>query len=155
MNKKIRKAVRTYLVKDNQVVVIKYKVGDQRKNGYYDIPGGKIEEGETSEEAAIREFQEETGIEIINPKYIGNLICEYPEKIFDLDVYIAYEYSGEPIPTEENDSFWIDIDKIVKEEKIFSDIYLLDYKNKHLFSLNKPFKLNFVCDDHHRILDIK
>ena len=45
MDKKIRKAVRTYLIKDNKVVVINYK---QHDNGYYDIPGGKIEESETS-----------------------------------------------------------------------------------------------------------
>ena len=58
MNKKIRKAVRTYLIKNNKVVVIRYK---QHDNGYYDIPGGKIEDGETPDETSIREFKEETG----------------------------------------------------------------------------------------------
>ena len=59
MDKKIRKAVRTYLIKDNKIVVINYKNHD---TGYYDIPGGKIEENETPEETSIREFKEETGI---------------------------------------------------------------------------------------------
>ena len=45
MNKTIREAVRCFLVKDSKVVVIKYKSGNI-KEGYYDIPGGKIEEGE-------------------------------------------------------------------------------------------------------------
>ena len=35
MNKKIRKAVRTYLIEDNKVVVIKYNEHDK---GYYDMP---------------------------------------------------------------------------------------------------------------------
>lgn len=48
MDKPIRKAVRCFLIKNNQVVVIKYKQGN-RKQGYYDIPGGKIETGETPE----------------------------------------------------------------------------------------------------------
>ena len=43
MDKKIRKAVRTYLIKDNKIVVINYKNHDI---GYYDIPGGKIEKNE-------------------------------------------------------------------------------------------------------------
>ena len=47
MDKPIRKAVRCYLVKDNKVVVTKYKEGN-KKAGYYEIPGGKIEEGETT-----------------------------------------------------------------------------------------------------------
>lgn len=39
---------------------------------YYDIPEGKIEECENSIDTSIREFKEETGIEIINQKYKGN-----------------------------------------------------------------------------------
>ena len=39
--------------------------------GGWEFPGGKIEEGETSEEAAIREMIEETGLQILNLKYKG------------------------------------------------------------------------------------
>ena len=82
MDKLIRKAVRCYLIKDNKVVVTKYKDGN-KKSGYYDITGGKIEEGESPEETAIREMKEETGIDIKNLKYKGNMIIEYPNRIFD------------------------------------------------------------------------
>ena len=41
MDKKIRKAIRTFLIKDNKIVVIKYKEHDRR---YYDIPGWKIKD---------------------------------------------------------------------------------------------------------------
>lgn len=94
MNKKIRKAVRTFLINDNNVVATKYKT--EQNLDYYDIPGGKIEEGETSQEAAIREFKEETGIKIIDQQYKGNVIIEYPNMIFDFDVFIAKEYDGTP-----------------------------------------------------------
>lgn len=80
MDKPIRKAVRCYLIKDDKVVVTKYKEGN-RKEGYYDIPGGKMEEGESPIQTAIREMKEETGITIKNLKNKGNMIIEYPNRI--------------------------------------------------------------------------
>ena len=55
--KQVRKAVRTFLINDNKVIVIKYKTN--KNMGYYDIPGGKIEENESAIDASIREFKEE------------------------------------------------------------------------------------------------
>lgn len=46
MTKKIRNAIRTFLIKDNQVICTKYKIGNV---GYVDIPGWKIELDETSQ----------------------------------------------------------------------------------------------------------
>lgn len=145
MKSKIRKAVRVFLIKDNKVVAIKYK----RKIDidYYDIPGGKIEENETSEQAAIRKFKEETGIEIKNPVYKGNVIVEYPKRIFDFDIYITNTYIGEPKEFEENSSMWIDIEKLMKEEKVFPSIEIL----KHLFN-NEDILLTIHCDENHRII---
>ena len=64
----------------NKVVAIKYTTNNK---GFYDIPGGKIENNETSIDAAIREFKEETTIDIRNPKYADNLIVEYPNKEYN------------------------------------------------------------------------
>ena len=55
MDKKVRKAVRTFLIKDNKVIATRYKTKINFE--YYDIPGGKIEDSETSEQASIREFK--------------------------------------------------------------------------------------------------
>ena len=144
MDKKIRKAVRTYLIKDNKVVVINYK---QRDNGYYDIPGGKIEEGETSEEASIREFKEETGITITKQHCIGHNTIEYPERIFEFDIFIADEYSGEPLEFEENYSMWINVDDLYKEERLFPSIEVI--KN-----LKDGMNLKVECDSCHNIMKI-
>ena len=62
MDKPIRKAVRCYLIKDNNVVAAKYKQGN--KEGYYDIPGGKIEEGELPEQTVIREMKQRKNLQI-------------------------------------------------------------------------------------------
>ncbi len=144
MNKKIRKAVRTYLIKDNKVVVINYK---QHDNGYYDIPGGKIEDGEKPEETSIREFREETGITITKQHYIGHNTIEYPERIFDFDIYIVDDFVGIPLDFEENNSMWINIDDLYKEDKLFPSIEVIKY-------LKENMNLKIECDSNNNIISI-
>lgn len=147
MDKKIRKAVRTFLINKNNVVVTKYKT--QKNLDYYDIPGGKIEAGETSPEASIREFKEETGIQIINQQYKGNVIIEYPNMVFDFDVYIAKEYDGTPSEFEENYSMWINIDELLNQDKKIPSIEILKYINL------ENIKLKIYVDENHNILKIE
>lgn len=154
MDKPIRKAVRCYLIKDNEVVVTKYKKGN-KKEGYYDIPGGKIEEGEIPKQTAIREMKEETGIEIQNLKYKGIMTIEYPDRMFIFDTFITKEYEGEPQEFEENTSEWIDIDELLKKEKILSNIILLDkFFIKGLIDDNRNFNLHIKVDEQENILGI-
>ena len=144
-DKKIRKAVRTYLIEDDKIVVIKYKKHD---NGYYDIPGGKIEENESPTKASIREFKEETGIDILKQHYIGNNIIEFPDRIFDFDIYIVDEYKGKPLDFEENNSMWVDLNKIQNEEKIFPSIKAIKY-------LKDNMNLRIYCESNDVIIEIK
>lgn len=140
MDKPVRKAVRCYLIKDNKVVAIKYKTG--RKRGYYDIPGGKIEEGETPKQTAIREVMEETGLSISNPVYKGNITIEYPNRIYDFDIFISNEFEGKIQEFQENTSVLIDINTLL-DKKTLSTIIILDrvfiqglIDNKYNFNMN-------------------
>ena len=147
MDKKNRKAVRTFLINKNNVVAIKYKT--EKNLDYYDIAGGKIEDGETSSQASIREVKEETGIQIISQKYKGNVIIEYPNMIFDFDVYIVKEYDGIPAEFAENDSMWINIDELLKKDKKFASIEILKYINL------EDIKLKIYVDENHNILKVE
>ena len=135
-------------------MVTKYKKGN-KKEGYYDIPGGKIEEGESPKQTAIREMKEETGIEIQNLKYKGIMTIEYPDRLFIFDTFITKEYEGEPQEFEENTSEWIDIDELLKKEKILSNIILLDkFLIKGLIDDNRNFNLHIKVDEQENILGI-
>ena len=154
MDKPIRKAVRCYLVKDNKVVVTKYKEG-KKKAEYYDIPGGKIEGEETPEQTAIREMKEETGLKIRNLKYRGNMTIEYPNRIFDFDVFICNECEGKPQDFEENTSEWIEINELLKKEKILSNIMILDrFFIKGLTDEKCKFKMQIQVDEKENILSV-
>lgn len=123
--KPIRNAVRCILIENEKVVVTKYK-GSNKKAGYYEIPGGKIEEGETPEEAAIREFKEETGMCVTNLRRRGTLVIEYPNRIFHFEVFITHDYKGKPMDFVENSAEWIEISEVLKKEKKLTSFILLD-----------------------------
>lgn len=123
--KPVRKAVRTFLINNNNVIIIKYK--NNKNKDYYDIPGGKIEENENSIDASIREFKEETGIEIVSQQYKGNVIIEYPNMIFDFDIYLVNDYNGNPQDFEENYSMWINIEDLLSENKKFPSVEIIKY----------------------------
>ena len=141
MEKIFRKAVRTYLIKDGKVVVIKYKTHDE---GFFDIPGGKIEDGESGEETSKREFKEETGVTIMKQHYIGHSVVEYPERIYDFDVFVVDEYAGEPTEFGENYSMWMDIEELLKEEKVFPSVVMTK-------DLKDGMDVRVECDADHNI----
>lgn len=154
MDKPIRKAVRCYLIKDNKVVVTRYKQGN-RKEGYYDIPGGKIEDGEIPTQTAIREMKEETGITVKNLKYKGSMTVEYPDRKFMFDTFITNEYEEEPQEFKENTSEWIDIKELLQKEKILSNIMILDrFFINGLIDDNYNFNMYIVVDEQEDILKI-
>ncbi len=78
------------IVVDKERVLLLWR----KKNGntYFVFPGGGKEEGETIEEAVVREAMEETSIKVKVEKYLYGLINEITESHFYLCSYI----SGEP-----------------------------------------------------------
>ena len=144
MNKKVRKGVRTFLIRDGKIVITRYKT--EKNKDYYDVPGGKIEENETSMEASVREFSEETGLEILKQSYKGHVIIEYPEMIFDFDIYIVDEYQGSPLNFIENDSMWIDIEKLFLNDKKFPCVEIIKY-----LEYNRV-ELVITSDENHNVL---
>lgn len=127
MDKPVRKAVRCFVIDGDKVLVIKYK-SPHVMAGWYDIPGGKIEEGETPTQTAVREVREETALDISKLKRKGNLVVEYPERIFDFEVFCAEEFSGAPKDLTENSSEWIAISELLSKDNIFSCTQLLNNK---------------------------
>lgn len=149
MIKKTRNAVRTFLIRNNQVICTRYKIDNI---GFIDIPGGKIEDGETPENAAIREFKEETGMIISSLEKLGNIIIEYPDRIYNMVVFAAKEYKGTPQEFAENESFWIPIKKLLQIPNRYAMTYLLapEFKNE---LESKDINIKFLVDSSHKVLE--
>ena len=140
--KPVRKAVRTFLIQNNKVLARKYI--KKELAGYYDVPGGKIEEGETPKVAAIREFREEAGITVEDPEYAGNLIVEYPDRIYDFSIFVATKYTKEQVEEIDGLPEFIKIKDLLKKEKLFAEVYLLDKNHYKMFNKIAIFAKSYL-----------
>ena len=116
--------------------------------GGWSLPKGEVRKNEIVLDAAIREFKEETGITITKQHCIGHNTIEYPERIFEFDIFIVDEYFGEPLEFEENISIWFTIDDLYKETKLFPSIEVIKY-------LKDGMNVKVDCDSNHKILNIE
>ncbi|KAK7020582.1 hypothetical protein VNI00_017711 [Paramarasmius palmivorus] len=94
-----------FIVRDNQIL-LGYKkrgFGMGKYNGF----GGKVEPGETSLDAAVRELEEEAGIKA-NLQHAGVLffLSEGEDKAFHIDIYRGEEYTGQPTESDEMRPEW-------------------------------------------------
>ena len=83
-------------------------------------------------------------------------MIEYPNKKFDLVVFISHECQGEPQEFEENTSEWIDIDELLQKERKLSNIMLLDKQfMKGLIDDKYTFVMNIKVDNDENILKME
>lgn len=102
------------------------------RRGWYAIPGGKMEQGETIKESVIREYKEETDLNIHSPQLAGVFTFSIFEQERTIDewmmfTFICHQYTGELTHyCNEGDLEWVAIDRISDLPMAEGDLKIFD-----------------------------
>jgi 8-oxo-dGTP diphosphatase len=109
----MKKVTLLFLLRDNQILLAMKKRGFGV--GKWNGCGGKAEPGESIEQAAIREAQEEIGVTPLKPEQVGEFkfyMSADPDFCHHAHIFIARAWNGEPHETEEMRPQWFAFDTI-------------------------------------------
>lgn len=99
------RVVAAIIVHENQVFATQRGYGDFK--GGWEFPGGKIEQGETSQEALVREIKEELDTEIEVGELLETVEHDYPEFHLSMDCFFCSIKSGELVLKEHEAARWL------------------------------------------------
>jgi len=111
------------------LMIHRIKKADDMHHGKWNGLGGKFEPGETPEECVIREVREESGLTILDPTLKGFLTFPLFSKNEDwyAFVFVATQFEGELIDSNEGELAWIDDDKLLSLPLWEGDLMFLPY----------------------------
>ncbi len=101
------------------------------KDGW-EFPGGKVEEGETPQEALKREIEEELKTEIEVGDYITTIEYDYPKFHLSMRCYWATIVEGKPVLLEHEAARWLTKDTINSVEWLPADMTIIEEIKKCL-----------------------
>ena len=110
------KEVAAALIWDNNRFMICQRPPHKARGLLWEFVGGKLEEGETAEEALIRECREELDVTVEPKDIFMEVIHEYPDIKIKLILFNAVISEGEPKKLEHIDIKWITPDEIDRYE---------------------------------------
>ena len=128
-----RLAAKSFIVKDNNLLIIKRRLSDVQKPSIWEIPGGRLELGEDPFEGLKRETKEETGldIEVLNPLSVRYFTRDDNQRITMIIFYCKPLTSEVKLSDEHTDFEWVDLNNC--KEK------LADFFHKDVDAFNKLF----------------
>lgn len=77
------------------------------RGGQWEFPGGKVDAGESRENALIRELQEELGVTISALRPLCSKLHHYPDVTVSLHAYLCIIGAGKPTPIEHQRIAWV------------------------------------------------
>lgn len=124
------KVVAAIIQKENKILATKRGYGEFIN--MWEFPGGKIEPGETKEEALIREIKEELNIEINVDKFAIDIEYQYPNFYLFMSCFMCSIKEGSIELLEHNDGKWITKEESNTLNWLPADIDAVNYLKENM-----------------------
>lgn len=123
---KVVAAVIKALNQEGEPIIFATQRGYGKFKDGWEFPGGKIEEGETPQEALKREIMEELDTEITVGKLIDTIEYEYPTFHLSMDCFWCEVVKGELVLKEAEDAKWLKKDELGEVAWLPADVELIE-----------------------------
>ena len=118
------KVVAAIIRDGNKVFATQRGYGDY-KDGW-EFPGGKVEPGETAQQALVREIKEELDTDIAVGDYLTTIEYTYPTFHLSMQCFWCRIVDGTPVLKEHEAARWLDVDHIDSVEWLPADLTIID-----------------------------
>jgi 8-oxo-dGTP diphosphatase len=109
--KLIHVAVGVIVGSDGKILIAK-RPQTAHQGGLWEFPGGKVDAGESVQQALCRELKEELAISVIASEPLIQIRHHYPDKSVLLDVYKVTHFEGQPCGAEGQPICWVSVDEL-------------------------------------------
>ena len=123
VNKRIR-VVAALIRKEDQVFATQRGYGAYKD--WWEFPGGKVETGETPEEALVREIREELGAGIAVDRYLTTVEYDYPEFHLSMDCFWCHIEEGELVLLEHEAAKWLPLCHLRQVDWLPADVLVVE-----------------------------
>lgn len=118
------RVVAAIIVENDKIFATQRGYGEFK--GGWEFPGGKIEDGETPQQALVREIQEELDTEIEVGDLVDRVEYDYPQFHLSMDCFLCKIRSGKLVLKEHEDAKWLRKDELGSVEWLPADEDLIE-----------------------------
>lgn len=118
------KVVAAIIIHKKHILATQRGYGDFK--GGWEFPGGKIEPGETPQEALCREIKEELDVEIYVGEPFQTVEYDYPNFHLSMDCFLCGVKSGKVVLKEHEASRWLTVDELDSVDWLPADRGLIE-----------------------------
>ncbi|EKO3687054.1 8-oxo-dGTP diphosphatase MutT [Vibrio metschnikovii] len=115
----------------SQIYITK-RPDDKHQGGLWEFPGGKVEAGESIEQALGRELHEEIGITVTKQVLFEHLEFDYPDKALMFDFMLVTHFEGQPFGKEGQQGKWVAISELARHSFPEANVVIVERVMKEL-----------------------
>lgn len=112
--------------KDGKILLAK-RARHKHLAGYWEFPGGKIEQGETPQSCLVRELQEELQVKVESLRYLAEHTHDYETMTVTIQAFLCDFAEGGFVLTDHDEVKWVKMDELGDYVLAPADIPFISY----------------------------